>query len=100
MTARYRVTPRAYRDLVQIARYTATTWARAQREAYLEAFERRFEWIAENPGLGRRRDDVRPGYRSFPQGAHVIFFVVRGDIVDIVGIPHRAMDPIHFFDAL
>ena len=92
MTARYRVTPRAKRDLVEIARYTLKTWGAERRDAYLGDLERRFAWLSENPRLGRRRDDVAPGYLSFPQGAHVIFYVVRGDAIDIIGVPHGAMD--------
>ena len=99
MTVRYRVTPRAYRDLLAIARYTMKIWGRAQRDAYLRDLENRFRWLADNPGLGRCRDDIHAGYYSYPQGVHVIFYVIRDGEVDIIGIPHRSMDVAGYFDS-
>src|SRR2546428_3625134 len=32
--------------------------------------------FAENPYLGRRRDDLRPGYRSFPVSDYVVIYRV------------------------
>ena len=52
----------------------------------------RFEWQAENPLTGRERNDVHPGYRSFPEGSHIIFYVISDECVDIIGIPHKSMD--------
>ncbi len=98
MTSRYRVTPRAYRDLLEIARYTAKTWGAQRREIYLAALEHRFAWLAANPKLGRRRDDVAPGYRSSRQGAQVIFYLIRDDAIDIIGVPHAAMDHEAYFE--
>ncbi|MEO1020360.1 MAG: type II toxin-antitoxin system RelE/ParE family toxin, partial [Pseudomonadota bacterium] len=97
VTSRYRVTPRAFRDLASIARYTKTNWGKSQRDAYMQAIELRFAWLADNPGAGRSRPEVDKAYRSFPEGAHVIFYVVRDDSIDIVGVPHRSMDLTTFF---
>lgn len=33
-----------------------------------------------------------PGYRSVPEGSHIIFYVVTDEYVDIIGIPHKSMD--------
>jgi toxin ParE1/3/4 len=30
--------------------------------------------LAEFPGLGRRRDDIKPGLRSWPVGNYLIFY--------------------------
>jgi toxin ParE1/3/4 len=88
-----RLTPRAVEDLKSIGRYTQGRWGREQRNRYLEALDARFAWLAANPGLGRHRDDVRPGYRCFAQGQHLIFYVECVDGIAIIGIPHQAMDP-------
>lgn len=90
---RFHVTRRAQADLDQIADYSFRTWGESQTERYLDAFNTRFAWLAENPAIGRARDDVRPSYRSFRQGAHIIFYVVRadGDVL-IIGVPHASMD--------
>jgi len=92
MSANYRLTPRAAEDLDAIADYTIDTWGLDQLESYLRSLDSRFEWLAENPLAGRERNDVHRGYRSFPEGSHVIFYVVSGDYVDIIGIPHKSMD--------
>ena len=88
----YRLTPRATADLDAIADYTLERWGVAQLENYLRSLNRRFEWLADNPLAGRERNDINPGYRSYPQGSHIVFYVVSDEFVDIIGIPHRSMD--------
>ncbi len=92
MTSRFRLTRRAAADLDAIADYTSETWGPAQMEDYLRSMSSRFEWLAENPFTGRERNDVHPGYRSFPECSHVIFYVISDECVDIIGIPHKSMD--------
>lgn len=92
MSANFRLTPRAAEDLDVIADFTIQTWGLEQLETYLRSLNRRFEWPAENPFAGRERNDVHPGYRSFPEGSHIIFYMVSDDHVDIIGIPHKSMD--------
>lgn len=90
--ARYRLTPRALRDLDEIADYSLDQWGPNRTEAYLEKMADRFQWLAENPLIGRVRDDVAVGYRCFSEGKHVIFYVVQSDQIAIIGVPHAAMD--------
>jgi toxin ParE1/3/4 len=92
MTAQFRLTPRAAADLDEIADYTMEEWEAAQMGDYLRSLNQRFEWLAQNPLAGRERNDVHPGYRSFPEGSHVIFYIVSDENVDIIGIPHKSMD--------
>lgn len=87
-----RVTRRAKRDLIGIARYTRQTWGAEQRNRYMAALDARFGWLAANPGIGRDRSDIRAGFRSFPEGQHVIFYRVTADAIEIIGVVHRARD--------
>ena len=48
--------------------------------------------LATFPGLGRRRDDFRPGLRSYPAGQHVVFYREGGDEVVVRRIIHRRRD--------
>ena len=66
-------------------------------EAYLRGLEGRFLWLAQNPQAGRNRADVAKGYRSFPEGRHLIFYLVRADHIAIIGVPHQAMDAATYF---
>lgn len=97
MSRTYRLTPRALADLDAIASYTLERWGEAQAEAYLRALSNRFEWLAENPQLGKPRDDVARGYRCYPQGRHLIFYICDDAAIDIIGLPHRSMDIDTFF---
>jgi len=92
-----RVTPRARDDLKNIARYTEKTWGKDQRNRYLKSLEKRFFLLAENPLLGKHRTEVCDGYYSFPEGQHVVFYLIGSDSIDIIGIPHKQMDTISYF---
>ncbi len=92
MTGTFRLTPRAAEDLDAIADYTRETWGLGQMENYLRSLNKRFEWLAVNSLAGRERHDVHPGYRSFPEGSHIIFYVVGDEHIDIIGIPYKSMD--------
>ncbi|QGG80583.1 type II toxin-antitoxin system RelE/ParE family toxin [Litorivicinus lipolyticus] len=94
---RVRVTPRAQDDLKNIGRYTERTWGKAQRNLYLKSLETRFKWLADNPLLGRHRTDICEGYYSFPEGQHVVFYLIGSETLDIIGIPHKDMDTISYF---
>lgn len=92
VVAEYRLTPRALSDLDNIADHSLERWGAARAALYLESLQRRFQWLAENPDLGRNRDEIAPRYRSFPEGQHVIFYVVMQAAIAIIGVPHGAMD--------
>jgi toxin ParE1/3/4 len=89
---RFHITPRAARDLDAIAQWTLRQWGAARMAEYLRSLNDRFHWLARNPNAGRARDHVRTGYRSFPEGQHVVFYIVKADAIAIIGIPHQAMD--------
>lgn len=97
MTRPFRITPRAAQDLRDIARYTLRTWGRKQRDAYLNAMDRRFWWLAENPHLGKPRPDIKDGYYSYPQGSHLIFYLIHEAGIDLIGIPHQRMDVLDYW---
>jgi toxin ParE1/3/4 len=92
VTPAVRITPRAANDLRDIARYTFRIWGRKQRDAYLRAIDGRFAWLAQSPELGKPRPDIKDGYRSYPEGSHIIYYLVREGGIDIVGVLHRRMD--------
>ena len=92
----FRLTPRALQDLRAIGRYTQKTWGKTQRDDYLYALDRRFAWLADHLGRGRRRNDIAEGYLCFPQGEHLIFRLLGEDGIDIIGIPHQSMDMVSY----
>lgn len=96
-TRKVRVTPRAREDLKNIGRYTERTWGKAQRNRYLKSIEARFHWLAENPQLGKHRTDICEGYYSFPEGQHVVFYLIDSNAIDIIGVVHKEIDIISYF---
>ncbi|MBL8535882.1 MAG: type II toxin-antitoxin system RelE/ParE family toxin [Hyphomonadaceae bacterium] len=95
--SRFRVTPRARRDLDAMADYSLAAWGDRQTEKYLGELEQRFRFLAHNPHVGRARDEIGEGYRSSTHGAHVIFYIINGAEIAIIGIPHGAMDVEAYF---
>ena len=97
MTA-FHVTPRAAHDLDVIADWTLRLWGVERMETYLNSLNDRFNWLAIHPMAGRARDEIAAGYRSFPEGQHVVFYIVQAGAIAIFGIPHQAMDVGVIFD--
>jgi toxin ParE1/3/4 len=97
MTKTYRITPRTHEDLKNIGRYTLRIWGIKQRNLYLQALAKRFDWLAKYSDKGRHRSDVQEGYFSYPQGSHIIFYLLREDGIGIIGVPHQRMDVINYF---
>lgn len=92
MTTSYKVSPRALEDLDAIADYTLGEWGRDQAVNYIQSLYDRFDWLADNPKLGPVRRDIRHGLRSYPEGAHVIYYRQAPDGIQIVGVLHGAQD--------
>ena len=87
------LTKSAKADLKSIARYTQEYWGIRQRNAYLKEMDLVFHSLAKNPVMGKTCDHIREGYRSFPQGAHVIYYKkIEKDDLLIIRILHSTMD--------
>jgi toxin ParE1/3/4 len=61
----YRLTRRARRDVLDIWRYIAQDNEPAA-DRFVDLLVRHFQSIGNNPHIGRRRDELRSGYRAFP----------------------------------
>jgi toxin ParE1/3/4 len=90
--SRFRLTAPAEKDLETITAFTVSRWGEAQAIKYIAALQARFQWLAENPFLGRPREEVAAGYRSFQQGSHLIFYKIGDGQIEIIGVPHASMD--------
>ncbi len=99
MTQGYRLTVRAESDLRNIGRYSREAWGKPQSDKYLQDLVGRFDWLSKNPRLGTHRPDIEYGYYCFPQGTHLVFYLIQDDGIDIIGVPHKAMDIESYFDS-
>jgi len=89
----FALTQKAKTDLRGIAIYTEQRWGKNQRNLYIKQLDEAFQLLAGNPQAGKNCDDIKAGYRKFPQGSHVIFYRGGSDcVVEIVRILHESMD--------
>lgn len=97
MKHRYFIRELALTDLEEIWLHTLSEWDLQQADGYTRSILARLNWLADNPGTGKPRDDVKPGYFCFPEGRHLIFYIMTEGTVDVIGIPHQSMDVAHHF---
>ncbi|AMG02451.1 type II toxin-antitoxin system RelE/ParE family toxin [Vibrio mimicus] len=96
----FTLTISAKNDLKDVAIFTARRWGKEQRNIYLKQFDDSFWLLAENPDIGKGCDEIRNGYRKFPQGSHVIFYQQTGSQqIQIIRILHKSMDISPIFGA-
>ncbi len=88
---RLSLSPTAEDDLRYILQFSLQTWGERQRDAYTEAMAAAFDQLVAFPGLGRARDDVLLGCRSFPVEQHVIYYRIEECNVRILRILHAKM---------
>jgi toxin ParE1/3/4 len=82
------LTRAAQRDLREIAIYTLQQWGEEQWATYRTALNRALTTIGDNPQIGRSRDDIRVGYRSFAIEQHLILYRVTAKAVVVSRIVH------------
>jgi toxin ParE1/3/4 len=83
--------PRAVDDLIELWEYIADDNV-ARADAFIDDVDAKFHLLAEQPMLGRSREELAPGLRSFPLGRYVIFYEVIPDGIAIVRVLHGARD--------
>lgn len=88
----YRFRPRGLADLDEILDYTTEAWNEIQADRYVLGLRDGLEMLAEQPGLGRVRDDLHPGLRAFLYSRHIIFYQGAPWGIDVVRILHVSRD--------
>lgn len=64
----------------------------AQADDFIDLIDAKFQNLSRQPGLGRRREELVAGLRSFPVGRYVIFYLQVQDCLQIVRVLHGARD--------
>ncbi len=95
---KYRLTPAAKQDIKEIWFYSVASWGEKRAEDYVAKLETQFKKLAECPKLGRDRSEINKNYRSMPSEKHVIFYVINGRYIDIIGMLHSSMDVFKYFE--
>lgn len=89
----FELTLAAKADLRDIAMFTQRRWGVKPRNIYLKQIDESFWLLAENPDIGSTCDEIRAGYRTFPQGCQVIFYQQIGSHhMKVIRILHKSID--------
>ena len=91
---KYRISKLAEQDLIDIWNYTLDNWSQDQATTYVSGLLNAFAKIAISPDqLGRSYEHVRSGYRKYPYGHHVIFYLIQPDGLPLISrVLHERMD--------
>ena len=97
--SRYRLTPNAQSDLIEIRRFTVKQWGIAQSKKYLSELRQTIQLLAGNSSLGKIRPEIGEEIFSFPHGSHIIYYVVHERQLVVFGVLHKCMVPVNQLDS-
>lgn len=85
--------PQADSDLDDIWLYIASESGSVDvADRVIDSIVGRFLLLARYPRIGRSRDELRTGLRSFPVGDYVVFYRISGEYVVILRVLHGRRD--------
>ncbi len=95
----YKFSLSAEDDIDGIIDYTVEKWGANQALKYLDGLEKQAQFLAETPTIGKNRDSLAQGLKSFPYESHVLYFIeVEPNSIIIARVLHETMDPVLHFD--
>lgn len=83
--------PLAETDILEVWDYIADD-SLAAADRWVDRLDEQFRVLATQPMMGRARDELAPGVRSFTFERYVIFYVPLDDGIDVVRVLHGARD--------
>ena len=83
-------------DLVEIWLFIAKDSPDAA-DRFLDLLAQKCELLAESPEMGRRRNELSPGLRSFPVGRYVIFYRSTEEGIEVARVLSAYRDLGSFF---
>lgn len=90
---KFRLSAAADADMRKIAAHTLERWGKPQRDIYIAELFDAFSHLVDTPQIAAKIENIRKGYRKFPQGSHVIYFRESDTHkIEIIRVLHRRMD--------
>ena len=89
--ARLTITAHARADLQEIHSHIAKDNPGAARR-FAQRLREKARQLAETPGMGRSREDLRPDLFSFPVGQYVLFYREQPGGIVLVRVIHGSRD--------
>jgi toxin ParE1/3/4 len=87
----YRLSQQAEKDLEDLWVYIAQRDEIAADRQVARLLDR-FPMFAQFPNMGRTRDELLPGLRSFPVKPYIVFYIIHPERVEIVRVLHQSQD--------
>jgi toxin ParE1/3/4 len=89
---KYRISEAAINDLDGIWEYTFLKWSKEQADRYHNLIMNEIEFIAKNFSSGKPMNHIKDGYLVSYVKSHMIFFMRKEGVVEIIRILHQKMD--------
>jgi len=83
--------PLATADILEIWDYIAED-SLDEADLWVDRLDEKLGLLATQPSMGRARNELAAGLRSFPFGRYVIFYVPLADGIDVVRVLHSSRD--------
>ena len=94
MSRNLRVSRPARNDLEGIWEYVAEESGIEAATRPVVSMTNAFSLFGKHPAIGRRRDELAPGVRSFPVGAFLIYYRQRKGAIEISRVLHAKRDQV------
>ena len=82
----------AQNDLREIQRYTQENWGKQKAKRYFIELTTCFVKLAHTPKMGRSREEIAKGIRSFQAIQHIMFYREGRKGIEIARVLHPSMD--------
>ena len=91
--ADFELSNKAVQDLDAIWNYTFINWSEAQADRYYRNLMVKCQDLANNPGLGKKYNEIHPDLYGLKSNRHIIFYrVFTKKPIEITRILHECMD--------
>lgn len=88
----YLLSEEAQNDLREIQHYTQENWGKQKAKQYLIELTTSFMKLAKTPKIGRAREEIAKGIRSFQAVQHIVFYRAGRKGIEIARVLHPSMD--------
>jgi len=92
-----RVSAQAQEDLLEIWEYFANNNPETAIRLF-KTFREKFLILLDHPLIGRERNELLLGLRSFSVGKYLVFYQPLADGIEVVRVRHGASDTSRLFD--
>lgn len=94
----YTLSEEAVKDIDELIEFGENKFGNSQAVKYLIALAQEFERLADNPEIGRKRNEIKPGLYSKNHISHIIFYRKLDTKIRIVRVLYGGRDLMKIFD--